>query len=614
MRTPVTVLAFLTLAPLYAAHTPPTSLSLKSTPDASRHAPAQTWVVTSGSDTDDNTCDTAHCTLREAIAHANFFAGADRITFAIPTQSGQEVAIVVTTDLPAITEAVEIDGFTQSGAMAPGAAGTGGAWRVNVVRGSTTKSGIGFDVRASGVRIAGLAIKGFAFGVLIGDQNPATGVNAVVNDVVVTHNLIGFGPTTAACGTGNPTGNDIGVALRYEAKRTVVTKNFIGCNNRGVWIGAGGARNAQVTENWIGARPGQGGFPVPVGNTGSGIELSAGTIRQTLVSLNLIMNNANGVNILTGDSTDVFRNNFAANTTNGVRVAIANLFSTHNEIRIRGNGFGLFAPLTGFTSSANAAGRNGRGVLIENTSRIVVGGTTAADRNVLAYSSGPGVEITGSSSRNNRIIGNYIGTGTSGEGGVNAGNYGGGVVIRGGTDNVVGGSAAGEGNVIVDNEPEFPPNRVHGIALIAPSGTSISNTIIKGNRIGISVSGALEGQGNYGYGIYLENAVDTQIGQVGSDPATAQNVIAGNRFGGIQIGASASEPGLRSSGNTIGYNSIYSNGDANGNGLGIDLGGDGVTANDANDADNGPNFLMNAPQITGVTVGTSGAVITGTMP
>jgi CSLREA domain-containing protein len=594
MRT-VTTLAALLLFVLPATASP-------GAPGGPAAPPAQTWVVTSGGDTDDNTCDAAHCTLREAINHANFFAGADRITFAIPTsQPGQEVAIVVMSDLPGITEAVEIDGFTQNGATVPGANGSGGVWRVNVTRGSTTKSGIAFDVRTSTVTIRGLAIKGFSFGVLVGYQDPGTGVTSAVNDVVVTQNLIGFGPTTAACGTGNPTGNDIGVALRYEARRAVVTKNFIGCNNRGVWIGAGGARAAQITENWIGARPGQGGFPVPVGNTGSGVELASGTIRGTLVSLNLVMNNANGVNLLTGDSTDVFRNNFAANTANGVRVAIANAFAPNNQIRVRGNGFGLFSALPGFTASANAAGRNGRGVLIENTSRIVVGGTTAADRNVLAYSTGPGVEITGATATNNRIIGNYIGTGTNGEGNVNAGNWGGGVVIRGGVD-----------NVIADNEPD-PVGpiaaRAHGVAVIGAF-----NTLIKGNRIGVSASGAISGQGNHGYGIYLERAVDTRIGQVGTDAVGARNEIAGNRFGGVQIGASAAEAGGTSSGNTVGFNAIYRNGDANGNGLGIDLGGDGVTPNDAGDADDGPNFLMNAPQITGATLNANGLVVTGTMP
>ena len=53
-------------------------------------------------------------------------------------------------------------------------------------------------------------------------------------------------------------------------------------------------------------------------------------------------------------------------------------------------------------------------------------------------------------------------------------------------------------------------------------------------------------------------------------------------------------------------NSIDSNG-----GLGIDLGGDGVTANDRLDEDSGPNELQNFPEITSVTSGPSGITIRG---
>ena len=62
-------------------------------------------------------------------------------------------------------------------------------------------------------------------------------------------------------------------------------------------------------------------------------------------------------------------------------------------------------------------------------------------------------------------------------------------------------------------------------------------------------------------------------------------------------------------GNTIRGNSVFSNG-----GIGIDLGGDGVTANDALDADNGPNLRQNYPiVVTAAPTAPSGTNVVGTL-
>ncbi len=65
---------------------------------------------------------------------------------------------------------------------------------------------------------------------------------------------------------------------------------------------------------------------------------------------------------------------------------------------------------------------------------------------------------------------------------------------------------------------------------------------------------------------------------------------------------------LGGTGNVITANSIYANG-----GLGIDLGGDGVTKNDFLDADAGPNDLQNAPIIQRVYAATGGLRVQGTL-
>ncbi|PYQ68203.1 MAG: hypothetical protein DMF54_01535, partial [Acidobacteria bacterium] len=89
---------------------------------------AATITVTSPGDSIQND---GLCTLREAIISANTnpvpappagecangTAGADTINFAIPG-AGLHTIILVGIGLPAITESVTIDGFTQSGATA----------------------------------------------------------------------------------------------------------------------------------------------------------------------------------------------------------------------------------------------------------------------------------------------------------------------------------------------------------------------------------------------------------------------------------------------------------------------------------------------------------------
>ena len=84
------------------------------------------------------------------------------------------------------------------------------------------------------------------------------------------------------------------------------------------------------------------------------------------------------------------------------------------------------------------------------------------------------------------------------------------------------------------------------------------------------------------------------------------------------MGTSSLQPGLGKrgqgftgalTGNAIRGNSIFSNG-----GIGIDLGGDGVTANDALDADNGPNQRQNYPiVVSAAPTAPSGTNVTGTL-
>ncbi len=123
-----------------------------------------------------------------------------------------------------------------------------------------------------------------------------------------------------------------------------------------------------------------------------------------------------------------------------------------------------------------------------------------------------------------------------------------------------------------------------------------TNNLIQGNHIGLShdpYDGI--GIGNEGDGVKIAaGAVNNHL---------FQNVIGFNTRG-IYV-----EPGEPyATGNRFQGDVIYLN-----TGLGIDLGGDGVTPNDVGDADSGPNNLQNYPVLTAAVYDGSNTVITGTL-
>lgn len=139
---------------------------------------------------------------------------------------------------------------------------------------------------------------------------------------------------------------------------------------------------------------------------------------------------------------------------------------------IAGNWFGLDA-------TGNAAAANGAGITLWNSANNVIGGTTAADRNVIPgnLSSGMTLESDDGSTTGNRIIGNYLGTNAAGTAAI--GNGAQAIWAGWATGNSIGGTGAGEGNVISGTT-----SRV-GIQLAA----SAANNTIQGNYIGLDAAG-----------------------------------------------------------------------------------------------------------------------------
>ena len=178
------------------------------------------------------------------------------------------------------------------------------------------------------------------------------------------------------------------------------------------------------------------------------------------------------------------------------------------------------------------------------------------------------------------ISGNIIGANASAA--ASLGNTGVGIYITGGdksviVDNVIGGNASG------------------GISLTGMRGYSARLTQIVDNLIGVNRSAARLGNG--GNGITMANAavyINPTYHREGATYTDVNgNIIAHNGGAGVAVVHDPDGSPRYSIENSFSRNSIHSNG-----GLGIDLNGDGVTANDAGDTDTGPNYLENYPVLT----------------
>jgi CSLREA domain-containing protein len=236
-----------------------------------------------------------------------------------------------------------------------------------------------------------------------------------------------------------------------------------------------------------------------------------------------------------------------------VRGLVINRFS-YSGIALSNNGNNIIegnyvgTDLTGTQARANI----GNGVLIAGTAANTIGGTTAAARNVISGNFYPAMAITDASGTGNIVEGNYIGVDVTGT--VLLSNSTDDVQItNGASNNTIGGTTAGAGNVISGNGNAGNPSvAITGIpAVDSDPGTPASGNVLQGNRIGTNAAGTVA-LGNLSVGVFIAN--NSPGNTVGGNSAATSNVIAGSGYDGIRIG-SASSVGNIVAGNRIGANS-----------------------------------------------------------
>ena len=222
----------------------------------------------------------------------------------------------------------------------------------------------------------------------------------------------------------------------------------------------------------------------------------------------------------------------------------------------------------------------GSGVVVDNIGGCTIGGTLAAARNLLSGNTGAGVVITGASATSNIVEGNLIGTRASGSAALGNGTRG--VFVDGAPGNTIGISNVLP-NVISGNNGD-------GVVI----NGAATGSLIRGNYVGVDITNKT-GVRNSVAGIRLLSSNAT----VGGNTVGQRNSIGFNGTSGVVV--------VGGTGNRLMRNGIYSD-----LVLGIDLGDDGVTPNDAGDADGGANLLQNYPVLTSAVTDSASSTITGT--
>ena len=490
------------------------------------------------------------------------------------------------------------------------------------VAGATTV-GVRIQGNQIGTDISGVAPLGNGrYGILLFD-----GVNAAV----VGGTVLGAGNVIAGSGAAGVMIDGDGNA---QTRNISILGNFVGID-RGGSVGLGNAGEGilitrTVTEVMIGdvgdARN------LISANHGDGIHIEGATVIGIIIRNNGIGTGASGLEALGNGGDGVRIVNAAQITIGGLSAAERNVIVANggdgvsieggqsSDIVVQGNYIGLGA------DGSTLLGNTGHGVRVSDGAVAVLGGSQAGAGNVISGNLQGGIRIDNASGV--QVLGNRIGVDATGT--LARGNAVNGILLTGsGGGHQIG--AAGAGNVISANSN-------HGVTIEAGS----SGNTIQANRIGTSADG-LVFLGAQADGIYIasdDNLVGgmsaAQGNQIAGNNGAAvailgdRNEVVGNLIGvdssaamlamanaiGIWLTGSAQNnrigSALAAGGNRIAYsqwagvvvdssargNAILSNLIHGNQALGIDLGSDGPTANDAGDVDSGPNDLVNYPTLT----------------
>ncbi|HJR79977.1 MAG TPA: choice-of-anchor Q domain-containing protein, partial [Anaerolineales bacterium] len=334
-----------------------------------------------------NTNDSGTGSLRQAILSANStpnsINGPDEIHFNIPSEGISTISPA--SNLPAITEPVVIDGYTQPGAS-PNTLATGNNADIRIELSGDSCDGV--CAQALLISSGGSTIKGLA---IHGDFNNGIEVNG--SGSTIAGNFFGL----RASGTANGVIAS-GMYLNNTSSNVVggnapADRNVISDNRDGVFIAAGvaDATNNIITGNYIGTNP---AGAAAQGNTQRGVFV--GSFGQTA------SNNSISGNLISGNG------HFGILLRDG---GVTSTLIASNRIGVTANGTGALPNGEGTTPADGLAGTNAHaGVYIAGPGNTI-GGTTAGAGNIIAFNADVGVVVAfgaGNSLLRNVIFSNSI--------------------------------------------------------------------------------------------------------------------------------------------------------------------------------------------------------------
>jgi titin len=467
-----------------------------------------------------------------------------------------------------------------------------------------------------GTDVFGLVAVGNGFGIGIdhSSQSNRIGTNADGMGDAAERNII----------SGN---HGDGLAMARGASQNVVAGNFIGTNVSGA---------AALANDGNGVQFYQGAQSNRIGTNGDGVN---DAIERNVISGNL--------------GTGVWMHDAGTNK----NVVAGNLIGVnHTATAALPNGQSGVAMTAG--AQANQIGTSGKEI------------ANGAERNIISGNGNMGIFINGTNTNFNFVAGNFIGTDFTGT--MALPNAFDGVIIFGGAQkNRIGTNGDGTNDPLEFNL--ISGNFANGVVI---SDVNTSKNLVAGNLIGTTVNGmaALPNGTRGGDGLDIQfgasfNTIGVNSGDM--DPLAERNVLSGNIWSGVRIGFGSNgntvtgnfigtnktgsaalanhgdgvrietgaqnnvvgasllatspispllpniiafnkQAGIKvldelTTGNTFRANPIFSNG-----ALGIDLNGDGVTAN-APGVHGGANDTQNYPVLTSAVSTTSSTKITGTL-